>query len=29
MPKNFKDAAGFLLGFAIVFWLLLPLVGVR
>ena len=29
MPKNFKEAAGFLLGFAIAGWLLLPLVGVR
>ena len=29
MPKNFKEAAGFLLGFVIAGWLLLPLVGVR
>ena len=29
MPKNFREAAGFLLGLAIAGWLLLPLVGVR
>jgi hypothetical protein len=26
MPKNFKEAAGFLLGLVIAVWLLLPLV---
>ena len=29
VPQNLREATGFLLGLAIAFWLLLPLVGVR